>query len=247
MPEEVRVMAKQGRATGDGVTLAPSREGRHSTKEEKNSRWEKKGLPRGKNGGWEKEGGVTDSHLWQAIRTTQIGVGKLNILKIANKLKFGTYNEQPQKSTEVNKMITSFEMNGHQWFKEENALAIIIKSNQICNIEDLQGEWDDADDLNEVEFVDEDVLLMVSGQHQVAAPRKMGEGYVAEKTVLEKRSIRLAESANPSEDNIEEHDTIRARLAVVLGELETLGTWSVKLYNQVAQLDFSLVGRTYNN
>ncbi|KAG1717388.1 hypothetical protein EDB19DRAFT_1918386 [Suillus lakei] len=168
----------------------------------------------------------------KAIRTAQIGAGKLNILKIANKLKFGTYNERPQKSTEVNKMITSFEMNGRQWFKEENALAIVIKSNRIRNLEDLQGEWDDADDLNEVKFVDEDVLLMASGQHRVAALRKMGEGYIGEKTALEKRSTRLAQSANPSEDDVEEHDAIRARLAVVLGELETLGTWSVKLYNQ---------------
>ncbi|KAG1717390.1 hypothetical protein EDB19DRAFT_1840220 [Suillus lakei] len=108
----------------------------------------------------------------------------------------------------------------------------LIKSNRIRNLEDLQGEWDDADDLNEVKFVDEDVLLMASGQHRVAALRKMGEGYIGEKTALEKRSTRLAQSANPSEDDVEEHDAIRARLAVVLGELETLGTWSVKLYNQ---------------
>lgn len=168
----------------------------------------------------------------KALRSAQIGIGKVNVLAKNLKLKFGTYNERPQKSTEVNKMITSFEMNGRQWFKEANALAIVIDPSRVRNMDELQGEWDDADNLNEVKFVDEDVLIMASGQHRVAALRKMGEGYESEQLALEKKLKRLGGNANPSLDDVEEHDAIRARLAVVLAELKIIGTWSVKLYDQ---------------
>jgi hypothetical protein len=50
------------------------------------------------------------------LAKAKIGIGKINILDIENKLQFGTYNDRAQNSSEVNKMITSFEKHGRQLY-----------------------------------------------------------------------------------------------------------------------------------
>ncbi|KAG1770783.1 hypothetical protein EV702DRAFT_1049234 [Suillus placidus] len=168
-----------------------------------------------------------------AVEKALMGFGKINILHIKNQLKFGTYNERPQKSTEVNKMITSFENHGRQWFKEDNALAIVIKPARIRNATDLKGNWNDPESLKEVKFEDEDALILASGQHQVAALKKMAEAFVEEETGLNKHIARLEDDdTDPSDADVEEHQYLRQRLSIVTGELKNMGYWSVKIYNQ---------------
>ncbi|KAG1727413.1 hypothetical protein EDB19DRAFT_1833110 [Suillus lakei] len=52
-----------------------------------------------------------------ALEKVKIGIGKLDLLQMENKIVFGTYNDHLKKSMEVNKMLTSFENNGLQWSK----------------------------------------------------------------------------------------------------------------------------------
>jgi hypothetical protein len=169
----------------------------------------------------------------KAMHDAMIGYGTFNVLKIENTLKFGTYNDRPQKSTKVNKIITSFENHGHQWFKEANALAMVIDPACVGNLEELEEwEWEDPEGLREIVFEDEDTLLMASGLHCVAALQKMAEGYVAERDALEKNIECLASAQNPTDEAVEEYKTLRDRLAIVLHELESTGMWSVKLYDR---------------
>jgi len=166
------------------------------------------------------------------LAKAKIGIGKINILDIENKLQFGTYNDRAQNSSEVNKMITSFEKHGRQWYKESNALAIVIEPSRLRDGQDLTGNWSEPESLKDVKFGDRKPLICASGQHRVAALRKMAKAFVDEQTVLLKRIERIEGVKEHSDDSVLEHQDLRTRLAVVKGELEDLGHWSVVLYNK---------------
>ncbi|KAG1762375.1 hypothetical protein EDD22DRAFT_847143 [Suillus occidentalis] len=82
------------------------------------------------------------------LEEAKLGIGKINVIKIANKLTFGRYNDRPVKESEVNKMITSYEKHGMQWTKRENSLAIVIEPARLAPDQDLEGAWNASDTLN---------------------------------------------------------------------------------------------------
>ncbi|KAG2338173.1 hypothetical protein BDR05DRAFT_952082 [Suillus weaverae] len=102
-----------------------------------------------------------------AVDKAQIGFGKINILQIANPLKF-------------------------------------------------RIDWNDPESLKEVKFEDQDTLILASGQHRVAALKKMVEAFIKEQTGLNKWIMSY----------------LPQQLSIVTGKLENMGFWSVKLYNQ---------------
>lgn len=172
--------------------------------------------------------------LDEAVEAAKIGFGKVNILTLGNRLEFGIYNDRPVKTSEVNKMITSFEKHGIQWFKAENALAIVLKRSRISadQLENgvLEGDWN-AQELTTVEFVDEQPLQLASGQHRVTALWKHSNNYEEEEAALCKRIERLNDKDQLTTDETQEHKELRVRLGEVRGHLKELGQWSVKLYD----------------
>ncbi|KAG1758360.1 hypothetical protein EV702DRAFT_1208411, partial [Suillus placidus] len=149
------------------------------------------------------------------VEQAKIGIGKINILQIKNMLKFGTYNSRPQNSTEVNKMITSFENYGRQCFKETNVLAIVIDPKRISSGQDLTGSWNDPMTLAEVEFEDTDPIILASGQHRVVALKRMAQSYLDHEATMEKHIKHLEDISDISEEDVEEHKDLRKRLAAV--------------------------------
>jgi hypothetical protein len=166
------------------------------------------------------------------LAKAKIGISKINILDIENKLQFGTYNDRAQNLSEVNKMIMSFEKHGRQWYKESNALAIVIEPSYLHNGQDLTGNWSDLESLKAVKFGDRKPLICASGQHRVAALRKMAKAFIDEQTMLLKHIERIEGVKEHSDDSVLEHQDLRTHLAVVKGELEDLGNWSIVLYNK---------------
>lgn len=73
------------------------------------------------------------------VEAAKLGIGKINVLNLENPLVFGRYNDRPLKTSEVNKMITSYEKHGMQWTKSENAIAIVIEPARLAPGQDLEG------------------------------------------------------------------------------------------------------------
>ncbi|KAG1764064.1 hypothetical protein EV702DRAFT_1051471 [Suillus placidus] len=149
------------------------------------------------------------------LEKAKIGIGKINLLEIENKPIFGTYNDRPQKSTEVNKMLTSFEKNGIQSCKEVNTLAIIIEASRIRPNQQLNGSWSNVETLEDV-----------------AALKKMEETYREDEKAIEKRLVRLQDLATKSDEDVEEHIKLRNVLSEIKGQLCGMGVWGVTLYDK---------------
>ncbi|KAG1765966.1 hypothetical protein EV702DRAFT_1050825 [Suillus placidus] len=166
------------------------------------------------------------------LEKAKIGIGKINLLEIENKPIFGTYNDRPQKSTEVNKMLTSFEKNGIQSCKEVNTLAIVIEASRIRPNQQLNGSWSNVETLENVKFTDNNPIILASGQHRYAALKKMEETYREDEKAIEKRLVRLQDLATKSDEDVEEHIELRNVLSEIKGQLCGMGVWGVTLYDK---------------
>ncbi|KAG2138022.1 hypothetical protein DEU56DRAFT_912648 [Suillus clintonianus] len=181
---------------------------------------------------------LTDDHalkieqLNAALLPAKIGIGKINNLKLENKLIFGVYNDRPENTSEINKMVTSFEFNGIQAFSEPNALPIIIDRLRLSSDQMFDGEWDQRNTLMQVEFSDTEPIVLASGQHRVAALRKLQISYLDEDSSLSKRLKELENLKEPTKDDAEEHSAVRKKLATVKGHINIVGEWGVILYDQ---------------
>ncbi|KAG0692330.1 hypothetical protein DFH29DRAFT_1084805, partial [Suillus ampliporus] len=169
--------------------------------------------------------------LNQEVETARIGNGYINILDLENPLIFGTYNDRPEKMSEINKMMTSFERHGIQSMDEKNALVIIIERSRLSGNQSLDVPWTDINALPHVRFLDTAGLTLASGQHRVAALRKLMQTHTDELVVQLKRLERLQNIDNPSPAQQEEHRDLREHIAELKGATQIKGKWGVKLYD----------------
>lgn len=82
-----------------------------------------------------------------------LGISKINILELPNILKFGRYNDQLLKTSEVNKIITLFEKHGTQWTKKENAVVMVIESTWLEDNQDLNSIWNSPATLTTISHI----------------------------------------------------------------------------------------------
>jgi hypothetical protein len=169
-----------------------------------------------------------------AVQEARIGIGYINVLTISNELLFGRYNERPEKDSETNKMVTSFDLHGIQSLKEVNALCVIVKRSRLASGQTYEGQWMKEESLQEIQFNDRDGIVLASGQHRVAALKKMNKNTLDELSALVKRNTKLTELEDPTEEHVEEQHDIREQIAEAKGKLKMLGKWGVILYDEGA-------------
>ncbi|KAG0697259.1 hypothetical protein DFH29DRAFT_1003872 [Suillus ampliporus] len=167
-----------------------------------------------------------------ALAKARIGIGKMNILELQNTLKFGVYNDRAQKTSEVNKMMSSFEKHGMQAYTDGNALPIIIQRSRLSPGQTFEGDWNDPETLTEVQLEDSEPIVLASGQHRVAALKKIYNTFVEEEATQTKRLKRLQGLQTVTDEHVEEHAVLRERIAKVLGHIGVLGQWGVILYDE---------------
>ncbi|KAG1807037.1 uncharacterized protein BJ212DRAFT_1303679 [Suillus subaureus] len=119
------------------------------------------------------------------VAKVNIGIGKINILEIMNKLQFGTYNNRAQNLSE-----------------ESNALMIVIAPSHLHAGQELSENWNDWESLNEVKFVDRKLLILALGQHWVAMLKKMVQAFINEEAMLKKRITCIEGVKEPSDDSV---------------------------------------------
>ncbi|KAG2344209.1 hypothetical protein BDR05DRAFT_947607 [Suillus weaverae] len=158
-----------------------------------------------------------------ALKAAKIVISKINILQLENVLQFGTYNSCPKKTSEVNKMITSFEKHGIQAFKDMNTLLVMIERMLISPNENLEGSWNQSDKLTHVKFEDMEPIILALGQHQVAELKKMMNTLLEDNIVMSKWIKHLEGMNVISDEGVEEYVELHKHLTEVKGKLSMLG------------------------
>ncbi|KAJ8581915.1 hypothetical protein M405DRAFT_868274 [Rhizopogon salebrosus TDB-379] len=172
------------------------------------------------------------TRLDKAVENARIGIGFINVLTLSNELVFGKYNERREKGTETNKMVTSFEMHGILSLKEDTALRMIVKPSRLSSEQTYKGQWTMEQTLQEIDFSDTEGLVLASGQHRIAALRKMNKNAVDHLSALEDRNSKLLDMASPEEDVVDEQKELLEEIAEAKGKLGMLGKWGVILYDE---------------
>jgi hypothetical protein len=169
--------------------------------------------------------------LDKGMEEARIGIGYVNVLSIKNTLLFGKYNERPLKDSETNKMLTSFSKHGIQWNKEETALCIMVKRSRLVEKE-YAGDWMSPEMLRKVTFNDNEGLVLASGQHRVAALKKMHKNMTDELDLLSNRHVSLHALDAPTEEQVEESDALRGEIGETKGKVDLIGKWGVIIYDE---------------
>ncbi|KAG1717316.1 hypothetical protein EDB19DRAFT_1840415 [Suillus lakei] len=172
-----------------------------------------------------------------ALAKARIGIGKINILKLENRLTFGVYNDRPEKTTEINKMLTSFESHGIQAFTEVNALPIIIHRSRLSPDQTFDANWNQPETLINVCITDAKEIVLASGQHRVAALKKMYQSYLDEFITYSQHLKQLEDLATHTDMHFEDHAAIQDRMVKVKGHIDHDGEWGVILYDEELILD----------
>ncbi|KAG1718820.1 hypothetical protein EDB19DRAFT_1919959 [Suillus lakei] len=167
-----------------------------------------------------------------ALAKARIGIGKINILKLENRLTFGVYNDRPEKTTEINKMLTSFESHGIQAFTEVNALPIIIHRSRLSPDQTFDANWNQPETLINVRITDAEEIVLASGQHRVAALKKMYQSYLDEFITYSQHLKQLEDLATHTDMHFEDHAAIQDRMVKVKGHIDHDGEWGVILYDE---------------
>ncbi|KAG1726755.1 hypothetical protein EDB19DRAFT_1833326 [Suillus lakei] len=170
-----------------------------------------------------------------ALAKARIGIGKINILKLENRLTFGVYNDRPEKTTEINKMLTSFESHGIQAFTEVNALPIIIHRSRLSPDQTFDANWNQPETLINVRITDAEEIVLASGQHRVAALKKMYQSYLDEFITYSQHLKQLEDLATHTDMHFEDHAAIQDRMVKVKGHIDHDGEWGVILYDEAQQ------------
>jgi hypothetical protein len=179
--------------------------------------------------------------LDKACLGARIGKGYINPLTIENDLVFGTYNDRPLHATQTNKMVVSYETRGIQSLKEENALRIIVQRSRLVPGQTFEGEWLDKGTLTDVQFADTKPLILASGQHRIAALKKVNKTTCDQLHQYLKRNERFLEIEAPSEVDQHEQKALGEEISELKGKLALLGTWGVILYDEGECVSFDQI------
>jgi hypothetical protein len=168
------------------------------------------------------------------VAKCKVGVAWVELLPMKTRLKFGVYNDRPQNEAEVNKLVASFHESGIVSMKDITAIPIIMKTSRIKNIDDLASNFDDPDEVPELELDldDLDEIVVASGQHRVAAleryNRTLKEQY---QTQVKKRS-KVEALKNVNQEHVATYNEAHQAMCELKGAMDDVGKWGVVIYDE---------------
>src|SRR5882757_5568740 len=164
------------------------------------------------------------------VAKSKAGVAWINLLKIRSKLTFGVYNDRLENEVETNKLIASFKNAGIVSMKETSAIPIIVDLKRIKKSVKLSMDFSEPDEVAELGLVDNNAIVVASGQHRLSALRKYAQSLEDELAGLEKRQTKIAGLKHLTEDHVTSYNNIREEIALTKGLLEGIGKWGVIVY-----------------
>jgi hypothetical protein len=165
----------------------------------------------------------------------RLGMAYIDILKIQNSLVFGKYNDRPQVEREVNKLIASFKKEGILAMREDTAIPIMLSRKRLASDLHLALNFDDGDEVPQLQLKDAHAIVVASGQHRVAALKKYSKNVMDAIASLEKRRHKISEMKKPTEEHIVEYNSLRNELAELKGALISMGKWGTIVYDEGKQ------------
>ncbi|KAG2031386.1 hypothetical protein BDR03DRAFT_986444 [Suillus americanus] len=166
----------------------------------------------------------------------RLGVAYIDILNIQNPLLFGKYNDRPQVEREVNKLITSFKKEGILAMREDTAIPIMLSSTRLASGLHLALNFNEEEEVPQLQLEDAHGIVVASGQHRVAALKKYSKNVVDEIASIEKRRHKISEMKKPTQEHIAEYNSLRNELAELQGALILMGKWGTVVYDEDAIL-----------
>ncbi|KAG2130761.1 hypothetical protein DEU56DRAFT_757826 [Suillus clintonianus] len=176
--------------------------------------------------------GKATQKLDTQVGKCKAGVAWIDLLKMAKRLKFGVYNDRAENEVERNKLIVSFQQSGIVSMKETSAIPIIIDMKRLKTGLTLSADFSEPDTVRELEILDQDKIIVASGQHRLAALKKYHHMLKDEYASLEKKRDKISGLTNVSVEHVTQWDDLREQMGVLLGKMENIGKWGVVVYNQ---------------
>ncbi|KAG2045766.1 hypothetical protein BDR06DRAFT_351950 [Suillus hirtellus] len=166
----------------------------------------------------------------------RLGVAYIDILKIQDTLLFGKYNDRPQVDKEVNKLLASFKKEGILAMREDTAIPIIVSSTRLKSGFQFALNFNEEEEVPQLQLKDAHTIVVASGQHRVAALKKYSKNVMDEIASIEKRRHKINEMNKPTEEHIAEYNRLRSELGELQGALVLMGKWGIIVYNEDALL-----------
>ncbi|KAG2101638.1 uncharacterized protein F5147DRAFT_655274 [Suillus discolor] len=119
--------------------------------------------------GQKKDIGKETQKLDAQVAKCKAGVAWVNLLDIADTLKFGVYNDRPEKDEETNKLVTSFKTLGITPMKDTAAIPIIVDMKRVENKDSLLKNFDEPEKVSELKMKDKNHIVVASGLRHFAS------------------------------------------------------------------------------
>ncbi|KAG2353003.1 hypothetical protein BDR07DRAFT_1497243 [Suillus spraguei] len=169
-----------------------------------------------------------DSH----VAKCRAGTGWLDLVTVADRLKFGVYNDRPENASETNKLVASFREQGIVPMRETSAIPLIIDIKRLKNANSLTRDFAELDDVPELKILDAEPIVVASGQHRLSALLKYNQSLKDELASLTRKRDRIRELHSLTKEHLEAYKELEERMGVVMGILSGIGKWGVIVYDQ---------------
>jgi hypothetical protein len=107
-----------------------------------------------------------------------------------------------------------------------------MNSAHVRNLDALQKNFDEPEEIVELELEDTDPIVVASGQHHLAALKKYKQGLLDEYASFEKKREKINALKHVSQEHIVTYNECHNEMARVKGLLEDVGKWGVIIYDE---------------
>ncbi|KAG2085391.1 uncharacterized protein F5147DRAFT_659522 [Suillus discolor] len=182
--------------------------------------------------GQKKDIGKETQKLDAQVAKCKAGVAWVNLLDIADTLKFGVYNDRPEKDEETNKLVTSFKTLGITLMKDTAAIPIIVDMKRVENKDSLLKNFDEPEKVSELKMKDKNHIVVASGQHRLSALKRYTQSLRDEVEMFDKKRNKIMGMSKLTPENVQQHNEYRAQQCDILDILHNIGQWGVIVYDQ---------------
>ncbi|KAG1719863.1 hypothetical protein EDD22DRAFT_854788, partial [Suillus occidentalis] len=166
------------------------------------------------------------------VAKCKIGVAWVDLLNVAKHLKFGVYNDRPENEAETNKLVGCFQSNGIVSMKDVAAIPLIMKRSRITNLDSLKPNFDEPEEIVELEIEDGEGIVVASGQHRLAALKKYKHVLLDEYSSFEKKRQKIRALKNVNQEHVTAFNECHEEMGRVKGLLDEIGKWAVIIYDE---------------
>lgn len=166
------------------------------------------------------------------VAKCKAGVAWVDLLSIARRLKFGVYNDRPKNDAEINKLIGCFEASGIVSMKDVAAIPLIMKTSRLKDANSLAKNFDDPEEVGELEMNDLEAIVVASGQHRLAALQKYRASLQDAYDTLEKKRTKIRQLKGLTEEHVATYNECHKEMCHLKGLLYGIGKWGVIIYDE---------------